>query len=107
MGPVLFFNCIKTDPFTWSMLQERLIRVETPGSLSDVYDGEEYKRHANFLSEPSNVSLTLNTDGVAIYRSSKVELWPVWFTVNELPKCKRYNNVIVHHKYPHAFVRVV
>ena len=27
----------------------------------------------------------LNTDGVALYNSSKVSIWPVWAVVNELP----------------------
>ena len=33
--------------------------------------------------------LTLNTDGVAIFRSSKTSVWPVWLVINELPKGMR------------------
>jgi hypothetical protein len=42
------------------------------------------------LSDPAHVSLILNTDGVALYRSSKVSIWPVWAIVNELPPSKRF-----------------
>ena len=73
---------------SWIWLQQRFERSSSE-CLSDIYDGDGYKKHASFLSEPSNVSLTLNTDGVSIYRSSNVDLWPVWFTINELPKNKR------------------
>lgn len=48
------------------------------------------KQHSSFLSEPSHVSLLLNTDGVAIFRSSSYSVWPVWIVVNELPKQLRY-----------------
>ena len=43
------------------------------------------------LSKPENVSLRLNTDGVAIFRSSNVSIWPVWIIVNELPRFVRYS----------------
>ena len=50
-----------------------------------------YKRHIDYLSNPAHVSLILNTDGVSLYRFSKVSIWPVWAVVNELPPCKRYS----------------
>ena len=40
-----------------------------------------------------NISLTLNTDGVAIFKSSKNSLWPVWLVINELPPTERYVHV--------------
>ena len=49
------------------------------------YDGDGYKKHAEFLSHPANISILMNTDGVALYRSSNVSLWPVWGVINELP----------------------
>lgn len=48
--------------------------------IQDVFDGDEYKKHMPFLSEPNNISLTCNYDGVAMFRSS---------TVDELPMKKR------------------
>lgn len=65
------------------------MRPCSENELADIYDGIEYKKLQPFLNHPCHVSLTLNTDGVAIYRSSKVSIWPVWFVVNELPASKR------------------
>ena len=41
------------------------------------------------LSDPNNVSLTWNTDGVPLFKSSSFSLWPLYFIVNELPYKKR------------------
>ena len=81
-----------TDSYIWRRLQERFFRQQdsSDGSISDIYDGEGYKRFSSFLKHPAHVSLLLNTDGVAIYRSSSVSIWPVWGVVNELPASIRY-----------------
>lgn len=39
----------------------------------------------------ANVSFIMNTDGVAIFHSSKVSLWPVWLAINELPPALRFS----------------
>ena len=81
-----------TDSFLWEQLQKRF---ENPpdGCIRDIYDGCEYRKYVQceFLSahNKANVSLTLNTDGVDIYRSSKYSLWPVWLQINELPPTQR------------------
>ena len=77
---------IPLDPDTWVALQERLHRPPSNGALQD---GDGYQVHKHFLSQPGNISLLLNTDGVAIYRSSKIYIWPVWAVVNELPSSLR------------------
>ena len=76
------------DPRTWSALQERFEQQRTD-EIADVYDGKGYKQHHAFLSHPEHISLLINTDGVAIYRSSSVSIWPVWGVVNELPPTLR------------------
>ncbi len=73
-----------TDPETWKALQRRFA-VTDDGLIHDVYQGRVYKEHTDFLSNPLNISLLLNTDGVAIFQSSKVSIWPVWLVINELP----------------------
>ena len=79
---------------TWDLLQERFQTVNhDPQIILDVYDGEGYAKHKEFLSHPANISLLLNTDGVSVFRSSKATLWPVWIVINELPKRKRYLHV--------------
>ena len=94
-------NCPKTsyffhlDPATWSLLQQRFTCESTAAFVSDIWDGEEYRKHQRFLSNPANVSLLLNTDGVNIFRSSKCSLWPIWLVINELPPSHRYAQSIV------------
>jgi len=36
------------------------------------------------LSDPKNISLTWNTDGVPIFKSSKFSVWPFYCIINEL-----------------------
>ena len=55
-------------------------RTKTAGLLTDICDSEEiYQKHVRngFLENPNNISLSFNTDEVAIFKSSKKgELWP-------------------------------
>ena len=75
-------------------LNHRFQRVKAdPSGIEDVYDGSLYRKHfvpGGFLAEPLNVSFCfLNTDGVAIFRSSNFGVWPLFFLVNELPPALR------------------
>ena len=78
------------DPVVWKSLQLRFSRTTVSGVIQDVYDGRQYKNHAQFLLYPVNVSLILNTDGVAAFKSSMKSFWPVWLAINELSKAERY-----------------
>lgn len=80
----------------WDALQERHTETaDTDGVIRDVYDGAHYQKHASFLSQPANISLLINTDGIAIFQSSKGSLWPVWVMINELPKRLRLYAVLL------------
>ena len=76
------------DPHIWSLLQKRFELPHREG-IFDIYDGEGYKQFCEFLSEPAHISLILNTDGVALFRSSGTSIWPLWVIVNELPPSVR------------------
>ena len=67
-----------------------------PDNLEDVQDGRLYKSHfggdgyfhgtkQESKENEHHLSLQMNTDGVAIFRASSFEVWPVYFTINELP----------------------
>jgi len=63
------------------------------GVLKDICDGQAYHDvmvEEGFLTDPMNISLTLNTDGVQISNSSDATLWPVYMAINELPPHLRY-----------------
>ena len=67
------------DQYLWKSIQDRFTRHHHHNILSDIWDGEEYRRFAKkggFLSSqnPANVSFTMNTDGVSIFHSSKVRI---------------------------------
>ena len=67
------------------------LRTVPKGCIQDVYDGLLYQELYNkgFLKNPDNLSFAMNTDGVAIFKSSKVSMWPVYLLVNELPLKQR------------------
>ena len=80
---------LTADNTVWFSLKERLLHPNLTDNICDVYDGVQYRKWKTFLDNPTNISLLLNTDGVAIFRSSKFSIWPVWIVINELPKCQR------------------
>lgn len=88
-GIMLVMSHICLDTETWLALQHRFEQLPSGDMISDIYDGDGYKRHSQFLSHPAHISLLLNTDGVALYRSSSVSIWPVWAVINELPATLR------------------
>ena len=74
-------------------LQYRFNRRKTcESNIEDIYDGRLYKnlyKNDGFLSSPNNISLMWYTDGVPLFKSSSMSLWPLYFSINELPYRKR------------------
>ncbi|XP_053397033.1 uncharacterized protein LOC128556331 [Mercenaria mercenaria] len=67
---------------------------ELTTDICDVHDGLKYKelfKDGGLLSDQYNISLQMNTDGVAIFKSSNVSVWPIYMTVNELPPKARFS----------------
>lgn len=75
-------------------------------NLEDIVDGRIYKEmltHQKANPEPSgsisieNITFTWYTDGVAVFKSSKYNIWPFFLTINELPFRERYKleNLII------------
>ena len=85
-GGVLIF----LDNTFWKSLHMRFERETSPNHVCDVYDGMGYKKHDDFVRQPGNVSLVVNTDGVKMFNSSSISMWPIWLVVNELPPSERY-----------------
>ena len=70
--------------------------------LSDLHDGEIYKKFlkttdGNLIKMKQAFTFTINTDGVSICEKSKLDIWPVFLTINEIKPEYRYciDNVIV------------
>lgn len=71
-----------------------------PDAIEDIQDGLLYRKHFGkdgYFKGTSNekkrkeihVSFQINTDGVAIFCSSKYSTWPVYLVVNERPPNSR------------------
>jgi len=52
--------------------------------ITDITDGSEYKR-VNIGRKQYDITLILSTDGACIKKSSTVSLWPICFTIAEVP----------------------
>lgn len=70
-------------------------------NIEGLYDAMAYKElclPGEFLSDPNNISLSWNTDGVSPFKSAgNKEIWPIYLFINELPPHVRYlpENVIL------------
>lgn len=65
-------------------------------NLSDIHDGQIYQRKPT-TNGRYELTLTLNTDGVQIFKSKNKSLWPIQMVCNEIKPDKRFltKNVIV------------
>ena len=71
----------------FDQIQHRFHR-KSSSDLQDIYDGCVYKdlsKPGGILSNPQNLSLLWNTDGVPVFKSSNFSIWPIFFVINELP----------------------
>ena len=76
-----------------------LSRQRQCNGLTDIYQGNVYQElslESGPLSKNTNISLTLNTDGVLVYESTNCSMWPVLLMINELPFTAR---LITHGNY--------
>lgn len=98
------FQQILSKPGIWELVLNTKHRLKTSIDnpyLQDITDGQAYKNLAvigGFLNPDSpNISLSFNTDGIPLFSSSGVKLWPVFFVINELPPAQRFSreNVIL------------
>ncbi len=61
--------------------------------LGHIVDGLYYGslcQPGHFLHDNDNISVLFNTDGVPLYSSSNVKLWPIFLASNELPLAARF-----------------
>lgn len=66
-------------------------------NLTDIYDGSEYRKIKKKMKNQKFLTMTFNTDGVAVSKSCKNTLWPILLTVNELEASDRLHpsNVLI------------
>lgn len=71
------------------LLSYRFVRPSHPDVIEDIYDGTIYKELHSFFDNPFNISLNLNYDGAPKFKSNNMQVWPVQFSINELPPLAR------------------
>ena len=81
------------------LLKHRFMRNKRyESNYEDIYDGSIYKSlPQNFINNPNNITFTWNSDGIPIFNSSHISIWPYYLTVNELPfkeRIKKENTVV-------------
>lgn len=97
---ILILLCLPlcTGPGFFKSLQQTRLHPREPGVLADIYDSQLYQAlagHQGPLADEHNISLIMNTDGVEVFKSTKLSLWPALLMINELPFTERYNRQIV------------
>lgn len=77
------------------LLNYRKTRSRNSETISDVMDGKVYQDISNEsnLKKDYSFSLTFNTDGVPIFKSSSFSIWPLLCHINELQPEIRKRNV--------------
>ncbi|KAL7296786.1 hypothetical protein TKK_0010189 [Trichogramma kaykai] len=66
--------------------------------IKDIYDGQKYKKFRRSLPYAENesyVTLTFNSDGSPLFKSSNFSIWPIQAIVNELSFETRCKNPVV------------
>ena len=73
----------------------------TNSIISDIYDGSLYKEifseNKESFENKEAFTFTLNIDGISIAKKTKMSIWPILLSINELPMNTRFaiENTIV------------
>jgi len=78
---------------SYLITQENRVK-KNANNLEDIFDGSLYKSAMN-ACDGSSLSLTFNSDGVPVFKSSACSIWPLLCTVNELPPHMRREHVLL------------
>ncbi|XP_074107793.1 uncharacterized protein LOC141533036 [Cotesia typhae] len=73
---------------------------EEENVIRNITDGQTYKKLSNLgpieiLSDKYNLSYTFNTDGCQAAKSSKLSIWPIYASINELPAKLKSKHLIM------------
>lgn len=72
----------------------RIKRASGDNTVMDIIDGKYYRilcEEGHFLADDNCISGIFNTDGIPLYSSSKVKLWPIFLAINEIPLNQRFS----------------
>ena len=93
MAVTALYQCDDEKSFTDKIRTHRFQHYKSnkDGNICDVYNGSIYRNlfEDGILNSPNNILFAMNMDGVAIFKSSKISMWPVFLLINELPLSDR------------------
>ena len=82
---ILIYYNIFLDASVWDVLYNNSATIQKDTTtMRDIYDGQKYRELNEFTSK-GNLTMLLNTDGVQLFKSSSMSMWPIWLVINELP----------------------
>ncbi|CAN8002657.1 unnamed protein product [Ixodes pacificus] len=74
----------------------RLAASAQSACYSDITDGSLYKAMRDKLNMALyDITISFNSDGSPVFKSSKASVWPIQMTINELPVFLRWRHIIV------------
>lgn len=72
----------------------KISKMSNGSTLADITDGNYYRNlldDGQFLANENCISGMFNTDGIPLYKSAHVKLWPIFLAINEIPLCQRFS----------------
>ena len=76
----------KRPEFAEKLNHQNERQKENDNNYEDLYDGTIYKSlPEDIINCDEKITFTWNTDGVPLYKSSKMSIWPFFLMINELP----------------------
>ncbi len=92
-----WFHCFLTE--NWEKLDYSL-KSHNPQILYDVHTGAGYRKaggSSDFFSCPEHIGVFFNTDGISVFKSSRLTVWPIYLALASLPPSIRMNkdNLII------------
>ena len=69
-------------------------KLSNGSTLADITDGNYYRHlleDGQFLANENCISGMFNTDGIPLYKSAHVKLWPIFLAINEIPLRQRFS----------------
>ena len=96
----MHYNVLCVYLGNWESLQPIMMEVSDSDRIEDVWDGsvlQQLSLPGQYFSLKGNLALSLFTDGIPVFKSSLVSMWPVYLVIQNLPLTIRGNaeNVIL------------
>ena len=78
---ILHFVCIVGN---WTKLSYPQ-RECNPHIQFDIHTGKGYRKDAEFYSHTEHIGAFFNTDGISVFKSSRLTVWPIFLALASLP----------------------